>query len=107
MIRVARLRHRIEILRPTRGEDVGFGGVEGYASDGMAWAEFLRPRFTQSDAMGSGVATEITQGIRIRPRHIEKGWKVRCGADEFYVLHVDTSTAGELILTTKGVDPGG
>mgnify|MGYP000912795697 FL=1 len=104
MIRVARLRHRVELLRPVYGEDVGFGGVTGYESEGMVWAEFLRPRFVQAD---SGVATEITQGIRIRPRPIEKGWKVRRGADEFYVLHVDDSTAGEIILTTKGVDPGG
>lgn len=107
MIRAARLRHRIEVLRPSYGEDVGFGGVDGYVSEGLAWAEFLRPRFTQSGAMGSGVATEITQGIRIRPRSIEKDWKVRRGDEEFYVLHVDDSTAGELILTTKGVDPGG
>ena len=107
MIRAARLRHRIELLRPIYGEDVGFGGVIGYTSEGMAWAEFLRPRFVQADAMGSGVATEITQGIRIRPRPIEKGWKVQRGAETFYVLHVDDSTAGELILTTKGGDPGG
>lgn len=107
MIQMDRMRHRIEILRPVYGADTGFGAARGYESEGETWAEFLRPRFTQSDAMGSSVATEITQGIRIRPRRIEKGWKVRHKECEYYVLHVDASEPSELILTTKEVEAGG
>ncbi|WP_313991507.1 head-tail adaptor protein [uncultured Selenomonas sp.] len=107
MIRAGRLNRRIDIMRPIYGEDDGFGATTGYERVARVWAEFLRPRFTQTDSMGSGVTTEITQGIRIRARDIGKGWRVRHGLNEFYVLHVDDSTPGEIILTTKGVDPGG
>ena len=107
MIRIARMNRRIELMRPVYGEDEGFGATKGYECVVKVWAEFLRPRFTQTDAMGSGVATEITQGIRIRAREVGKGWKVRHGADKYYVIHVDDSTPGETILTTKEVDSGG
>ena len=53
---------------------------------------------------GDGDALVITQGIRLRPAHVERGWRVQQGERFFDVLDVDESNPGEVILTTQEVE---
>ena len=103
MIDIGKMDHRIELMKPVQDEDKGFGGKRSWISYAV-WAEFLRPRFqVAAGAVGSGDAIMITQGIRIRRRAVDKGWKVRYGNTEYQVLHVDESVPGETMLTTTEV----
>lgn len=105
MITINKMHHRLTILKPTIvASDDGFGSKKGFISDGDVWAEFLRLRIIPSVIAGSGEAVSMTQGIKIRPRLIDKGWRVQEDTHVYKVLHVDSSTPGELILTTKEVD---
>ena len=68
------MRHRITILKPVCKEDE-FGGTSmHYEEDGRCWAEFFRPSFHNQSFEGDGDAAIITQGIRIRPREIKRGF---------------------------------
>ena len=69
---IGKMRHRIALKKPVIGEDVGFGSVIEWKDVGSVWAEFLKQRITPSAIIGDGTAVLITQGIRIRPREIEK-----------------------------------
>ena len=103
MIDIGKMDHRIELMKPVQDEDKGFGGKRSWISYAV-WAEFLRPRFqVAAGAVGSGDAIMITQGIRIRPHEVAKGWHVSYGMRIYKVLHVDDSVPGELILTCKEV----
>lgn len=105
MITINKMHHRLTIFRPTIvASDDGFGSKKDFIADGDVWAEFLRLRIIPSVIAGSGEAVSMTQGIKIRPRTINKGWRVSEGAHVYKVLHVDESMPGELILTTKEVD---
>ncbi len=105
-MKINKMSHRITIMKPiSGGADEGFGEPISFTSDGDVWAEFLRVRIVPTAMIGSGETVETTQGMRIRPRQIEKGWKIIEGEHTYKVLHVDTSTPGEIILTTKEVDP--
>lgn len=102
MLQAGKLNKRITLLKPVKGEDVGFGAETTWEEE-TVWAEFLRPRFASGAAAGSGDAVTITQGIRIRRRSVEKGWKVRYDGREYNVLHVDDSVPRETTLTTQEV----
>jgi len=99
---IGKMDKRVKLLRPTLGEDTGFGATATW-EEIEVWAEFTRPRFNSGALVGSGDATVITQGIRIRRRAVDKGWKVRYGNTEYQVLHVDESVPGETMLTTTEV----
>lgn len=102
MLNAGKLNKRVTLLKPTTGVDEGFGAEETW-DEVTVWAEFMRPRFTSGALVGSGDATVITQGIRIRRRSVEKGWRVRYKGREYKVLHVDDSTPRETMLTTMEV----
>lgn len=53
---------------------------------------------------GDGDTLVITQGIRLRQIHVERGWRVQQGERFFDVLDVDESNPGEVILTTQEVE---
>ena len=52
---------------------------------------------------GDAAEVEVTQGMRLRPVEVTKGWRIREGAREFMVEHVDDTRPGEIILTTSEV----
>lgn len=104
MANIGKMDKRITIIKPMYSSD----GMGGRKSDEIrvatVWAEFLRARITTTEIQGT-VATEVTQGIRIRKSNIgiKKGWNVSCGDSNYDVLHVET-IGQEIILTCKGVE---
>lgn len=101
---IGKMRHRIAIKKPVIGEDVGFGSVIEWKDVGSVWAEFLKQRITPSTIIGDGTAVLITQGIRIRPREIEKGWHVEESGRTYKVIDVDRSDPAVYVLTTEAVE---
>lgn len=101
---IGKMRHRIALKKPIIGEDVGFGSVIEWKDVGSVWAEFLKQRITPSTIIGDGTAVLITQGIRIRPREIEKGWHVEESGRTYKVIDVDRSDPAVYVLTTEAVE---
>ena len=101
---IARLRHRVTLLKPIRAPDEYGGARVEYEVVASVWADFLRPNFGHQNMQGDGDALVITQGIRLRPAHVERGWRVQQGERFFDVLDVDESNPGEVILTTQEVE---
>lgn len=101
---IGKMRHRIALKKPIIGEDVGFGSVIEWKDVGSVWAEFLKQRITPSSIIGDGTAVLITQGIRIRPREIEKGWHVEESGRTYKVIDVDRSDPAVYVLTTEAVE---
>lgn len=100
MIVTSRMRHRIALRKPESVIDDIHGYDTSYTTIATVWAEFLKPGFVSKAILGDSAAVEVTQGMRIRPATVEKGWRVAEGDREFDVLHVDRTTPGEVILTT-------
>lgn len=97
-MQAGRLDKRINIRMKERTPDGQGGFNDTWPVIATVWGEMLRPRF--SDGVDSGThAVTITQGIRIRRRNIEQGWKVDLDGREYNVIHVDNSTRGETIMT--------
>lgn len=103
-MKVSRLRHRVALLKPIRAPDEYGGTRVEYEEVASVWADFLRPNFGHQNMQGDGDALVITQGIRLRPAHVERGWRVQQGERFFDVLDVDESNPGEVILTTQEVE---
>ena len=103
MIQMDRMRHRITLLRPENSLDAINGHDTTYIPTREVWAEFLKPGFVSRAVFGDAAAVEVTQGIRLRPVEIAKGWHVKEGTREYHVEHIDDTTPGELILTTSEV----
>jgi len=103
MIRAARLRHRVTLLRPESPFDEINGCDTRYLPVREVWAELLKPGFVSRAVFGDAAAVEVTQGMRLRPVEVAKGWRIREGAREFTVEHVDDTRQGEIILTTSEV----
>lgn len=101
---IGKMRHRIALKKPIIGEDVGFGSVIEWKDVGSVWAEFLKQRITPGAIIGDGTAVLITQGIRIRPRKIEKGWHVEENGRTYKVIDVDRSDPAVYVLTTEAVE---
>lgn len=101
---IGKMRHRIMLKKPVTNEDVGFGSVTEWVDAGLVWAEFLKQRITPNVIMGNGAAVLITQGIRIRPREIEKGWHVEEKGRVYRVIDVDRSDPAVYILTTETLE---
>ena len=100
---ISKLSHRVTILRKSLGTDEGLGAPVTFTDDGKAWAELLQQRVTTGVVADDGAAVLITQGIRIRPRLIEKGWRI-CDKDHTYeVIDVDRSNPSVYVLTTQEV----
>ena len=83
-------------------------GMGGYKAELVKkctiWANFLRPKFTPKTMQGDGSNVEITQGISIRPiTEVKKDWLIKYKNSVYKILHVDSSTQGEVILTTTEV----
>ena len=103
MIQMDKMRHRVTLLRPESPLDEINGCDTTYIATREVWAEFLKPGFVSRAIFGDAAAVEVTQGIRLRPVEIAKGWRVREGTREFNVEHIDDTIPGELILTTSEV----
>lgn len=101
---IGKMRHRIKIIKPVQGEDVGFGSVMEWVEVATVWAEFLKQRVTPSVTLGDGAAIIITQGIKIRPREIEKSWHVEEKGITYKVIDVDKSNPSEYVLTTESIE---
>lgn len=101
---IGKMRNRIAIKKPVTGEDVGFGSVIEWKDVGSVWAEFLKQHITPTAIMGDGASVLITQGIRIRPREIEKGWHVEENGRTYKVIDVDRSDHAVYVLTTEAVE---
>lgn len=103
-MKISKLNCRVKLYKPIRLEDECGGASIEYSENCQCWAEFLRPGFNRSTVKGDAGAQIITQGIRIRHTEISRGWRIKYGNHTFEVLHVDTSKAGEIILTTQEVE---
>lgn len=100
-MKIANMRHRIEIFKPVYSADGEYGQDVKYSADGKAWAEILKPGFASAVLHGDGDAVRVTQGIRIRSRTIDAEWKVRWRGKVYTVVHVENRIPGEMILTTE------
>ena len=103
MIHIAKMRHRVTLLRPENPLDEINGCDTRYLPVREVWAELLKPGFVSRAVFGDAAAVEVTQGMRLRPVEVAKGWRIREGAREFTVEHVDDTRQGEIILTTSEV----
>lgn len=103
-MQIARLRHRVTLLKPIRAPDEYGGARIEYKEVTATWADFLRPNFGHQNMQGDGDALVITQGIRLRQINVKRGWRVQQGERIFDVLDVDESVPGEVILTTQEVE---
>lgn len=101
---IGKLNKRIKIYNYTRGQDDGFGAACEWTLVAEVWAEILRPRFTTGNMNGSADATLLTQGINIRRREVEKGWRVEYNGDMYEILHIDYSQLDYLTLTCRSVE---
>ena len=101
---IGKLNKRIKLYICTRGQDTGFGAECEWTEVAEVWAEILRPRFTTGNMNGSADATLLTQGINIRKREVEKGWRVEYNGDMYEILHVDNSQPDFLTLTCRSVE---
>ena len=104
-MKVSSLRHRVTVLRKTLGTDEGLGAPVTFEEDGKVWAEFLQQRVSTGVVADDGAAVLVTQGIRIRPRPVEKGWRVREDGHTYEVIDVDRSDPAVYVLTTQEVQP--
>ncbi len=98
---IANFRHRITVFKKTLGEDIGLGAPVTFVEDGKAWAEFLKQRVSAGVIADDGAAVMITQGIRIRPRQIEKGWRIKDGDHMYEIIDIDRSDSFVYVLTTQ------
>ena len=103
-MQIARLRHRVTLLKPIRAPDEYGGARLEYKEVTATWADFLRPNFGHQNLQGDGDVLVISQGIRLRKTTVERGWRVQHGDRLFDVLDVDESVPGEVILTTQEVE---
>ncbi len=100
---IASMDKRITIYKPVSVSDEYGGRAETFSPVCSRWAEFLRPNFANHTMQGDGRIEVITQGIRLRPIGISKGWQIHHGELVYEVLHVDVSNKQEIILTTVEV----
>ena len=54
--------------------------------------------------VGDAEVQVITQGIRMRPTQVERGWQIIAKDHIYEVLHVDNSKPGEIIITAQEVN---
>lgn len=100
---IASMDKRITIYKPVSVSDEYGGRQETFSPVCSRWAEFLRPNFANRTMQGDAEAETITQGIRLRPTDISKGWQIHYREEVYEVLHVDVSKKQEIILTTVEV----
>ena len=103
MMNVDKMNRRVMLLRPESPMDEINGCDTTYTPMREVWAEFLKPGFVSRALFGDAAAVEVTQGMRLRPVEVAKGWRVKHGEHVFHVEHIDDTTPGELILTTSEV----
>ena len=103
MVDIGKLRNRIMIQRKVRGADEGLGAPVTFEDDGQVWAEFLKQRISSGVIAGDGAAVLVTQGIRIRPREVQKGWRIVFGSHIFEIIDVDRSDPAIYVLTTQEI----
>lgn len=103
MMNVDKMNRRVMLLRPESPLDEINGCDTTYTPMREVWAEFLKPGFVSRALFGDAAAVEVTQGMRLRPVEVAKGWRVKHGEHVFHVEHIDDTTPGELILTTSEV----
>lgn len=104
-MKIGYLSHRVTVLKKVRGVDIGLGAPVMFEEDGKAWAEFLKQRVSTGAVADDGAAVVVTQGIRIRPRIIGKGWRIREKEHTYEIIDVDRSDPAVYVLTTQEIQP--
>ena len=104
-MKIGYLDHRVTVLKKVRGVDIGLGAPVMFEEDGKAWAEFLKQRVSTGAVADDGAAVVVTQGIRIRSRIIEKGWRIREKEHTYEIIDVDRSDPAVYVLTTQEILP--
>ena len=100
---IGKLRAQVSIYKNVTTKDEMGGRSTEWVLHAKRWAEILRPRFVSGVIQGA-VATDITQGIKIRDLgDINIGWEVRYKGKVYKILHVDNSKVGETVLTLREV----
>lgn len=105
MIEMGKLRNRVTVQKKVRGVDDGLGAQVTFEDDGQIWAEFLKQRISSGVIADDGAAVLVTQGIRIRPREIQKGWRIVSNSHVFEIIDVDRSDPAVYVLTTQEIRP--
>lgn len=105
MVDIGKLRNRVTVQKKVRGVDEGLGAPVTFEADGQVWAEFLKQRISSGVVAGDGAAVLVTQGIRIRPREVQKGWRIVFGSHVFEIIDVDRSDQAIYLLTTQEIRP--
>ena len=101
---ISAMRTRVELYEPVEEFDSIGGSTESLVLRKTCWAEFLRPRFGNSTVQGDAEVQVITQGIRMRPTQVERGWQIIAKDHTYEVLHVDNSKPDEIIITAQEVN---
>ena len=101
-LRSEELDRRGDIYAKTAKEDDAGGRRASFEKAATVWGKALRPHFTDTVAEGSH-SVILTQGILIRRREVEQGWRVMMDGKRYDVIHVDDSQRGETTLTCKEV----
>lgn len=104
-MKIGYLSHRVTVLKKVRGVDIGLGAPVMFEENGKAWAEFLKQRVSTGAVADDGAAVVVTQGIRIRPRIIGKGWRIREKEHTYEIIDVDRSDPAVYVLTTQEIQP--
>lgn len=105
MIEIGKLRNRVTVQKKVRGVDDGLGAQVTFEDDGQIWAEFLKQRISSGVIADDGAAVLVTQGIRIRPHEVQKGWRIVSGSHIFEIIDVDRSDPAVYVLTTQEIRP--
>lgn len=105
MIDIGKLRNRVTVQKKVRGVDEGLGAPVTFENDGQIWAEFLKQRISSAVIADDGAAVLVTQGILIRPREVQKGWRIVFGNHVFEIIDVDHSDPAAYVLTTQEIRP--
>lgn len=105
MVDIGKLRNRVMVQKKVRGVDDGLGAPVTFEDAGQVWAEFLKQRISSGIVADDGAAVLVTQGIRIRPREIQKGWRIVFGSHVFEIIDVDRSDPAVYVLTTQEIRP--
>lgn len=103
MVDIGKLRNRVTVKKKVRGVDEGLGAPVTFEDDGQVWAEFLKQRISSGTVAADGAAVLITQGIRIRPRNVQKGWRIVFHNHVFEIIDVDRSDPAVYVLTTQEI----
>lgn len=96
--RIARLRHRVKLERPTRADDEIGGGALSWIDEGDVWASVTATGAAQGADFDAAPALTSFRLV-INRREIKPGWRVVWNARSLRVTGVRDDGGAQLELT--------